>query len=110
MQVLLGNDLAGNRVYAYPVVSDTPCVEDTELLDQIIFPSCTVTRAMRRKAQAEEMADQGNDSKSTSTNEKVVTDVNPGKSKPTTTEGTCDTMEHKYMYQLVHIETCANKY
>ena len=54
VEILLGNDLAGDRVHVEPIVSDQPSIEDTEDLDIDIFPSCAVTRAMSRKAAHEE--------------------------------------------------------
>ncbi len=53
VDVILGNDLAGDRVHPEPIVSDKPCVQDTVTCDSEIFPSCAVTRAMSAKAEAE---------------------------------------------------------
>ena len=52
--MLLGNDLAGDKVVVDPLLTSTPCVD--QLPDPIeqditdLYPSCTVTRAMAKKA------------------------------------------------------------
>ena len=52
--MLLGNDLAGDKVVAKPLVTDTPCMDqftvpiEQELPD--LYPSFAVTRAMAKKA------------------------------------------------------------
>ena len=52
--LLLGNDLAGYKVVVNPLVTDTPCMDQSldpieqELAD--LYPSCAVTRAMAKKA------------------------------------------------------------
>ena len=52
--LLLGNDLAGDKVVVNPLVTDMPCMDQSpdpieqELPD--LYPSCTVTRAMAKKA------------------------------------------------------------
>nr|XP_054757152.1 uncharacterized protein LOC129263260 [Lytechinus pictus] len=55
---LLGNDLAGDRVVASPVVSDKPLeVAETELLQEDfpgIFPDCVVTRSQTRRAEKDD--------------------------------------------------------
>ena len=54
VHLLLGNDLAGDKVVVNPLVTDTPCVDQSpdpieqELPD--LYPSCAVTRAMAKKA------------------------------------------------------------
>ena len=54
VHLLLGNDLAGDKVVVNPVVTDTPCMDQSpdpieqELPD--LYPSCAVTRAMAKKA------------------------------------------------------------
>ena len=54
VHLLLGNDLAGVKVVVNPLVTDTPCMDrspdpiEQELPD--LYPSCTVTRAMAKKA------------------------------------------------------------
>ena len=54
VHLLLGNDLEGNKVVVNPLVTDTPCMDQS--LDPIeqelpdLYPSCAVTRAMARKA------------------------------------------------------------
>ena len=55
VSLLLGNDLAGDKVLVNPIVSDQPCVD--EVLEQEnceIFPSCAVTRAMSKKLAQDE--------------------------------------------------------
>ena len=54
VHLLLGNDLAGDKVVVNPFVTDTPCMEQSpdpfeqELPD--LYLSCAVTRAMAKKA------------------------------------------------------------
>ena len=54
VHLLLGNDLAGDKVVVNPLVTDTPCMDrppdpiQHELPD--LYPSCPVTRAMAKKA------------------------------------------------------------
>ena len=54
VHLLLGNDLAGDRVVVNPLVTGTPCLDQSpdpieqELPD--LYPSCAVTRAMAKKA------------------------------------------------------------
>ena len=54
IHLLLGNDLAGDKVVVNPLVTDTPCIDQSadpieqELPD--LYPSCAVTRAMAKKA------------------------------------------------------------
>ena len=54
VHLLLGNDLAGDKVVVNPLVTDTPCMDqlpdpiEQELPD--LYPSCAVTRAMAKKA------------------------------------------------------------
>ena len=54
VHLLLGNDLAGDKVVVNPLVFDTPCMDqlpdpiEQELPD--LSPSCAVTRAMAKKA------------------------------------------------------------
>ena len=55
---LLGNDLAGDKVVASPVVSEKPVeVAETEVLQEDfpgIFPDCAVTRSQARRAEQED--------------------------------------------------------
>ena len=57
MSLLLGNDPAGGKVVADPMVTSKPItLVSMEKLEEVIpgiFPSCAVTRAMARKAQEE---------------------------------------------------------
>ena len=54
VHLLLGNDLAGDKVVVNPLVTDTPSMDQSpdpieqELPD--LYPSCAVTRAMAKKA------------------------------------------------------------
>ena len=54
VHLLLGNDLAGDKVVVNPLITDTPCIDQSpdpieqELPD--LYPSCAVTRAMAKKA------------------------------------------------------------
>ena len=54
VHLLLGNDLAGDKVVVNPLLTSTPCVDqppdpiEQEIPD--IYPSCAVTRAMAKKA------------------------------------------------------------
>ena len=54
VHLLLGNDLAEDKVVVNPLVTDTPCMDQSpdpieqELPD--LYPSCAVTRTMAKKA------------------------------------------------------------
>ena len=54
VHLLLGNDLAGDKVVVNPLLTNTPCVDqppdpiEQEIPD--LYPSCAVTRAMAKKA------------------------------------------------------------
>ena len=54
VHLLLGNDLAGDKVVVNPLVTDTPNIGQTEdPIEQEIpdlYPSCAVTRAMAKRA------------------------------------------------------------
>ncbi|MES9950010.1 MAG: RNase H-like domain-containing protein [Candidatus Thiodiazotropha sp.] len=54
VHLLLGNDLAGDKVVVNPLVTDTPCIDQApDPIEQEIpdlYPSCAVTRAMAKKA------------------------------------------------------------
>ena len=54
VHLLLGNDLAGDKVVVNPLVTDTPNIGQTDdAIEQEIpdlYPSCAVTRAMAKKA------------------------------------------------------------
>ena len=54
IHLLLGNDLAGDKVVVNPLVTDTPNIGQTDdPIEQVIpdlYPSCAVTRAMAKKA------------------------------------------------------------
>ena len=53
ISLILGNDLAGNRVMTDPCMCSTPRLstesEESELQRSGVFPSCAVTRAMAKK-------------------------------------------------------------
>ena len=57
VHLILGNDLAGDKVVVNPVMTEKP--EDTTTIDPIeeeipdLYPSCAVTRAMAQKANIE---------------------------------------------------------
>jgi hypothetical protein len=54
VHLLLGNDLAGDKVVVNPLVTDKPCLDqkvdpvETEIPD--LYPACAVTRAMAKRA------------------------------------------------------------
>ena len=54
VHLLLGNDLAGDKVVVDPLLTSIPCVDqppdpiEQEISD--LYPSCAVTRAMAKKA------------------------------------------------------------
>ena len=55
VHLLLGNDLAGDKVVVDPLLTSTPCVVDQppDPIEQEIpdlYPSCAVTRVMAKKA------------------------------------------------------------
>ena len=54
VHLLLGNDLAGDKVVVDPLLTSTPCVDQPpDPIEQEIpelYPSCAVTRAMAKKA------------------------------------------------------------
>jgi hypothetical protein len=54
ISLLLGNDLAGDKVIINPIVSDEPSEEENKLENTNVFPACFVTRAMRKKFEKEE--------------------------------------------------------
>ena len=57
VSIILGNDLAGERVVSCPVVSARPCEssETEQLVAEFptVFPSCAVTRSMAKKVESE---------------------------------------------------------
>ena len=54
VHLLLGNDLAGDKVVVNPLLTTIPCLDqppdpiEQEIPD--LYPSCAVTRAMAKKA------------------------------------------------------------
>ena len=59
VHLLLGNDLAGDKVVVNPLVTDTSNIGQTDdPIEQEIpdlYPSCTVTRAMAKKGHFERL-------------------------------------------------------
>ncbi|XP_063408799.1 uncharacterized protein LOC134692279 [Mytilus trossulus] len=54
--LLLGNDLARNKVVAEPIVTSEPVVDvKSPEDDAVLYPACVVTRAMARKQQYENL-------------------------------------------------------
>ena len=51
--MLLGNDLACDKVIMDPIVSDEPSYEENEIENTEVFPACAVTRVMRKKLEEE---------------------------------------------------------
>ena len=53
VRLLLGNDLAGDKVVVNPLVTGTPCMDQSpdpiEPELSYLYPSCAVTRAMAKK-------------------------------------------------------------
>ena len=64
VHLLLGNDLAGDKVIINPLVTDKPCLDQTpdpienEVPD--LFPACVVTRAMSKKTSDSQNMTMGN--------------------------------------------------
>ncbi|VDI20005.1 Hypothetical predicted protein [Mytilus galloprovincialis] len=57
LHLLLGNDLARNKVVAEPIVTSEPVVDVKSPEDDAeLYPACVVTRAMARKQQDGEFA------------------------------------------------------
>ena len=52
VSVLLGNDLAGGKAVADPIVCEK-VIDAGEEENQELFPACAITRAMKRKEEAE---------------------------------------------------------
>ena len=54
VHLLLGNDLAGDKVVVDPLLTNTPCVgqppDHIEQENPDLYPSCAVTRTMAKKA------------------------------------------------------------
>ena len=52
VSLLLGNDLAGDKVVKNPIVCSKPVIVDEPILDDTeLYPTCAVTRAMAKKAE-----------------------------------------------------------
>ena len=53
VHLLLGSDLAGDKVMVIPLVTDAPCTDQSpnpiEQEPPDLYPSCAVTRAMAKK-------------------------------------------------------------
>jgi len=54
ISLLLGNDMAGDKVIMDTLVSDEPSYEENELENTEVFPACSVTGTMRQKLKEEE--------------------------------------------------------
>ena len=54
VSLLLGNDLACDKVNMDPIVSDEPSYEENEIENTEVFPACAITRVMRKKLEEEE--------------------------------------------------------
>lgn len=52
VSMMLGNDLAGDKVHPNPIVTNTPSSSSDNEEDEI-FPACVMTRAMSKKADSE---------------------------------------------------------
>ncbi|XP_072046476.1 uncharacterized protein [Amphiura filiformis] len=53
ISMLLGNDLAGEKVFPDPIMTDKPCLQDDGTQENDIYPACAVTRAMSKQASLE---------------------------------------------------------
>ena len=71
ISMILGNDLAGERVVGNPQVSDAPCLTTQKEPSAHLYPSCAVTRAM---AKAAEKASQSNNQDEVTVSGPVVND------------------------------------
>lgn len=49
ISVLLGNDLAVDKIIMNPIVSDEPSYKENELGNAKVFPGCAVPSAIRKK-------------------------------------------------------------
>jgi len=59
VDLILGNDLAGEKVIASPcMLKDPEKLPHTAVEDQIIYPACAVARAMSRRILTEESNDE----------------------------------------------------
>ena len=54
ISLLLGNDLAGDKVIMNPIVSEKPSYAENGVENKEVFPACAVTRAMQKKIEKEE--------------------------------------------------------
>lgn len=58
IHLILGNDLAGDKVTVNPILSDKPCItQSPDVVEQVIpdlYPQCAVTRAMEKQQQLED--------------------------------------------------------
>ena len=54
---MLGNDLAGDKVFADPIVVERPSAneDDSTTVEEELFPVCAVTRAMTRKKENQKL-------------------------------------------------------
>ena len=50
VHLLLGNDLAGDKVVVNPIVTANPCLDKIDPIEiPELYPDCAVTRAMAKK-------------------------------------------------------------
>ena len=49
--MILGNDLAGDKVVGEPQVTEAPCLMTQKEPSAHLYPSCAITRAMMRAAE-----------------------------------------------------------
>ena len=57
VDLILGNDLAGDKVVANPHFSQIPCNEETLINASELFSACAVTQAMSRAASKQSTPD-----------------------------------------------------
>lgn len=56
--LILGNDIAGDKVRVNPVLFSQPCRNDNDVISQEnpgVFPSCAITRSMSEKESKKEV-------------------------------------------------------
>ena len=58
VHLILGNDIAGDKLVSNPVVTEKPCLQPCrDPVDEVflsLYPACVVTRAMSKKIQEKE--------------------------------------------------------
>ena len=73
ISMILGNDLAGDKVLADPRVADVPCMATEREQVNSLFPSCAVTRAMAKAEKAVRDKSRRNEPSNVSTGSEMVT-------------------------------------